>query len=303
MKSHNLDIKMYSFNEILQLFDLGLDDPITIEDIKQAKKIVLMSHPDKSRLPAEYFLFYKKAFDMVYNYYCNENKQFQSMPEFVKYTSNHHSDEMNKNTSNVIKKTIEKMDQKTFQAKFNELYETNMANKPNAQKNEWFTKDEPIYKTDSPVSAGNIGKIFETMKSQNQSTLIKHQEVADLYRNAGTQLYEDEDDNSTYASSDIFSRLKFDDLRKVHKDQTIFAVSESDYNNMDKYSSVEQLNRSRGQQNLTPLEKTHAEKMLEEQEQLFKKKMIHKQHESELKTQKYNELNKSVLATFLQIKY
>ena len=38
---------------------------MTLEQLKVAKKKVLMIHPDKSKLPAEYFLFYKKAFDKL----------------------------------------------------------------------------------------------------------------------------------------------------------------------------------------------------------------------------------------------
>ena len=299
--THNLNLNMYSFNEILGLFDLNYS--ISIDDMKRAKKKVLMTHPDKSKLPPEYFLFYKKAFDMVYKYYVNETKQSHPIPESVSYKPIK-PDDLNKTTTNGIKNSIEKMDQRVFHEKFNELFETNMSSKPNAQKNEWFTKDEPIYKTDQPISSGNIGRVFETLKSQN-SSLVRHQNVSDLYiRNGiGANLYDEtEEDETMYAESDIFSHLKFDDLRKVHKDQTIFAVSESDYKNIPKYASVDQLNHSRGSQNLKPLEKTHAEKMLEEQEMLFKKKMINKQHESELKTQKYNELNKNVLATFLQLK-
>ena len=56
---HNLDIHMYSLKDILDLFDLDYD--INIDDLKRAKKKVLMTHPDKSRLDAKYFLFYKKA--------------------------------------------------------------------------------------------------------------------------------------------------------------------------------------------------------------------------------------------------
>ena len=55
---HNLDIHMYSLKDILDLFDLDYD--INIDDLKRAKKKVLMTHPDKSRLDAKYFYFTKK---------------------------------------------------------------------------------------------------------------------------------------------------------------------------------------------------------------------------------------------------
>ena len=79
-----LNIHMYSFDEILGLFDLSYD--ISPEDIKRAKKKVLMLHPDKSKLAPDYFLFYKKALDIVFNYYQNNNKQNQSVtPESTQY--------------------------------------------------------------------------------------------------------------------------------------------------------------------------------------------------------------------------
>ena len=55
--NHNLKIENYSFEELLGLFDLTYN--IDIEELKKAKKKVLMIHPDKSKLPSEYFLFYK----------------------------------------------------------------------------------------------------------------------------------------------------------------------------------------------------------------------------------------------------
>ena len=45
-KTHNLDIHMYSLQDLLNLFDLTYD--IDVESLKRAKKKVLMKHPDKS---------------------------------------------------------------------------------------------------------------------------------------------------------------------------------------------------------------------------------------------------------------
>ena len=56
-ENHNLDINTYNLDEILGLFDLPYQ--LTQDNMKRAKKKVLMLHPDKSRLDAKYFLFYK----------------------------------------------------------------------------------------------------------------------------------------------------------------------------------------------------------------------------------------------------
>lgn len=300
-QTHNLNIHTYSFNEILNLFDLTYN--IDLEGLKRAKKKVLMLHPDKSNLPPDYFLFYKKAFDIVMNYYQNNHKQNQEISsEKIKYQANNNN-ELNKGTTKKISSIINSMNSNEFQEKFNELFEKNMVQKSNTNKNDWFSKEEPIYEIDKNVSKSNMGIILENIKKQNQG-LVRYEGVNNLYSSGnGTSLYDDldENDDSHYVTSDPFSKLKFDDLRKVHKDQSIFAVSESDYNNVTKYNSIDQFNRARGQQDLTPLEKTHAEKIILEQERIFKEKMAQKQHQSYLKTQQYSEKNKSVLASFLQI--
>ena len=114
-------------------------------------------------------------------------------------------------------------------------------------------------------------------------------------------LYDDDQDSCEYVSSDPFSKLKYDDLRKVHKDQTVFAVSESDFDNMPKYGSVDQLNRARGQQILTPLEKADAQKILNDQENQHRQQIMKKEYLAKLETMKYGEKNKTILSTFLQL--
>ena len=92
------------------------------------------------------------------------------------------------------------------------------------------------------------------------------------------------------------------DLRKVHKDETVFAVSERDFDKMPKYQSVDHFNRERGAQPLDPLSKDQAQQLLSEQERLTKERMIKKEYEANLRSQQFAEKNKSVLASFLYLK-
>ena len=298
--NHNLDIHHYSFNDILGLFELTYD--ISIDDLKRAKKKVLMTHPDKSRLPPEYFLFYKKAFDIVYDYYCNNNKQNVEVNSINAKYNGLEENILNDSSNKKVTQIINNMDKTQFNHKFNELFEKNMVHSKPNNKNEWFTKDSDINENiPRATNAGSIGKIFEQMK-QNNNGIIKHRDFNHMCNHSlGTDLYDDDGDNSNYVTSDPFSKLKYDDLRKVHKDETIFAVSESDYKNVRKYASVDEINRVRTSDTLTPLEKTHAEKMLYEKDRIFREKMMEKKLQSTLQTDKYAEKNRNVLATFLRI--
>ena len=302
MNKHNLNIHMYNLQEILGLFDLNYD--ISIDDLKRAKKKVLMLHPDKSNLSADYFLFYKKAFDIVIQFYKNNNKQNQEITEeTTKY--NPLVNDFNKSTYKQVNSVINKMSSNDFNQKFNQLFDANMAEKHKQNNNEWFSKEEPIYDIDKNISVKNMGQIMDNIKQKN-SEIIRYNGVRELYVSGGvgTRLYEgddDEDDADQYLTSDPFSKLKFDDLRKVHKDQTVFAVSEKDIHNIPQYSSVDHFVRERGKQPLTPLEKQEAEYYLAMKDKQYREKIMQKEHSATLKSMEYAEKNKTVLSNFLRL--
>lgn len=296
---HNLDIQKYSFEEVLGLFDLTYD--IDIEDLKRAKKKVLMIHPDKSKLPSDYFLFYKKAFDLVVQYYDNKTKQNKIVPKNKIDYDPTTSDEISL-TKNQLNKAIKKMGTENFQHKFNEMFEKNMTTKMDTTKNDWFKNNDPIYQQDTNVSVNNMGRIFEDMKQKNTG-LIKYKGVETLLcGNGGYNLYGEDDNDDKYVTCDPFSKLKYDDLRKVHKDQTVFAVSENDFNKMPQYTSTDHLNRERNKQNfLVPLEKAESERMMEMQQKEYEKKIMQKEYQSKIQSMDYANKNKIILSNFLRI--
>lgn len=298
-KAHNLDVNMYSLKEVLDLFHLDYD--ISIEDLKRAKKQVLSTHPDKSRLPSEYFLFFKKAFDIVVQFYNNQHKQDRDLSNTNTVYSTDGFKNDNKHTTNSMQKLVDDMGEAQFNNQFNKLFEKNMVKKPDNEKNKWFTSEKEVYEISERVTAGNMGQVIDKVRS-NQQALVKHNDVQVLYSNNNTNnnFHEDDDDES-YVVSDPFSKLKFDDLRKVHKDQTVLNVSERDYANVKKYSSVDHFMRDRSSQSLTPLEKQQAEQLLQQQDRTYRERMMHKQYESNLRTNRYEEKNKQVMANFLRL--
>lgn len=297
LKSHNLDIHMYKFNEILEMF--GLSTSITVDDLKRVKMIVLKTHPDKSGLSPDYFLFYKKAFDMVVEYFNESQKTLnvvpQTNPDYVPLSI------FNQSINKQVNTDVGKMDKQEFQTKFNRLFEENMRTTTDNKKNEWFTKEEPVYDVPKTNSAAGIGQAIDQIK-RITNAITRYQGVEDLViRSTGASLYEDDD--GTYVSSDPFSKLKFDDLRKVHKDQTVFAVQESDIKNRVQYKSQDELKMARNKDSLIPLEKEKAERILREREQIKREQMLAKQHQSNLQTMEYEKKNQSVLSSFLRLGY
>ena len=171
-----------------------------------------------------------------------------------------------------------------------------------SEKNSWFTNEDIDDKYDTPqnINANNMSQAFRNFKQNNQAIIV-HQDVTELHHNSGNSLYDDDDDSQYYAS-DVFGKLKFDDLRKVHKDQTIFDVCDSDYSKMKTYSSVEQMSNDRNRQNVGPMDKNDAQRLLNQRESQHVEKMIQKQHNSNLKAMEYSEKNKQVMGSlFMRI--
>ena len=294
---HNLNVHMYSFDELLNLFNMTYQ--ITHDDLLRAKKKVMMTHPDKSKLDAKYFLFYKKAFDIIHEFYKNQNKHKSEVFDREYITND--IDNQDPSSNKEMSKQINNIPTTKFQKTFNKLFEENMTSKPDPTKNEWFTNEDTIYNINDSVTKSNMNQMFEKVKNQ-QSNLVKYKGIQQIHTsgNTGNSLYDDNDDE--YVSADIFGKLKFDDLRKVHKDQTVIQVSEKDFQNVPKYNSVDQFVRVRGNQSLTPLEKQKAEELLYLQNETYRQQIMQKEYNAKLTTMKNEEKNKKILANFLYLK-
>jgi len=297
---HNLNIQNYSLEELLGLFNLNYQ--IDVEDMKRAKKKVLMMHPDKSRKDPKYFLFYKKAYEIIYQFYVQQQKQNMAVNQESAKVYHNMDEQHAETTKQQINQQMEKMEGSSFQNKFNTLFEENMSQKPDPTKNEWFTQEKASFDVPSEgVSSKNMGQAFDQMKQQS-SGLVKYQGVQNLMQQGGGSSLYDDNDNQSYVSSDPFGKLKFDDLRKVHKDETVFSVSESDYSKMQTFNNVDEFTRARNQHSYDPMEHEKANQMLQQQEKEQQQRLMQQEYQAKIQNQQYAEKNKAVLASFLQIK-
>jgi hypothetical protein len=299
--AHNLNIQSYSLDEVLELFELTTYD-ISTNDLKRAKKKVLMLHPDKSRLDPKYFLFYKKAFDIILQFYDNQNRHNAPVDEKqLVYTAND-KNEHNKSTINSISQTVKAIPTSDFQDKFNHLFESNnMGNIPDSSRNEWFAQEQSSFNTPTgKMSNNDMGNAFNNIKQQVNG-LVKYNGVQDMIHtsSAGNSALYDDDDS--YISCDPFGKLQYDDLRKVHRDQTVLSVSENDFSNVKTYNSIEEYNNARSQHSHNPLEKGIATNMLQEEERIMRQRMMKKEYNSKIQSEQYVEKNKTILSSFLQL--
>ena len=79
----DIDISNYGLHDILNLFSIPA--AFTDAHLKHAKRIVLKTHPDKSNLPKEYFLFFTQAYRILYQIYTMRHEKAQGYAHADKY--------------------------------------------------------------------------------------------------------------------------------------------------------------------------------------------------------------------------
>ena len=68
METYDLEIANYNLEDILNLFNLSYN--FTKDDLKGAQRKAYTMHPDKSKLPATYFIFFMKAYTILKEIFC-----------------------------------------------------------------------------------------------------------------------------------------------------------------------------------------------------------------------------------------
>ncbi len=256
MNNLDLDINNYNLNDILRLFKLSTD--FTGNDMKRAKKMVLMTHPDKSKLSPDVFLFYSKAYKILF-YVYNFRKRAESEGD-TEYTPDIENVKKSLGEEERIKKFTSSND---FNKKFNEIFESNrMADDDNdSGYTEWFKSDNDI-NTDKATNVSQMNSIIENKKKQVRE-LVVHEDFSALGENSNYDLTREKPQNY---SSDIFSKLPYEDLRKAHM-ESVIPVTEEDYLSRKHFSNWNELKSSRNSENVSPMDKAQVKQFLKNQEQ------------------------------------
>jgi len=299
--THNLDISSYTLDEVLQLFDL--DYNLTEEKMKHAKHKVLMIHPDKSKLDTKYFIFYKKAYDIVLNIY-REQAKYRKNPDTnntsigARNHESHQDDTITKQVQNVIGS----MGHDKFQDNFNRIYEEKAMKRVDETRYKWFQETNE-YQVDGQVNSKNMGDMMNQVRKKQSNSLIQYNGVQEMRSNiGGTNYYDDDDEqlSTRYIECDPFSKLKFDDVRKVHKDQTVFSVSENDYRGQQ-YKNVQeyQMARDRGMGDM--MSKSESERLLNDKLKREQMEIMKRQYRDQMIRDKNEQMQEQVRGTFLRL--
>ena len=273
--SLNLDIATYSLNDLYALFHIPPDQMLTEPVLKQSKKMVLQTHPDKSRLDAKFFLFFSKAYKVLFSLYSsnsthqnhqtNQNNQTNKTNENVQYTSlletNHDKDEETYLSRFFNKNPQLKKDATKFNTWFNRefvqcsdlMYDTEKGH------GEWLKSDSEI-PTDAVTK--ETFQAYKTQRINNSNALIngEPQEIQAFQNNQGINsnlsMLGDPNQNQSVNQTMNYGS----DLKHVYS-ETVLPVNESMMQS-HVHSSVQSYQHGRDRQDTTPISEQDAKQVL-----------------------------------------
>jgi hypothetical protein len=246
METLDLDINNYNLHDILTLFKLQED--FTESDLKEAKRMVLKMHPDKSHLDAKYFLFFSRAYKTLYTVFNFKNKSTKKSE--TDYTSCV-DDKERKAVLNQFFDANKNLNQpQHFNTWFNKEFEKNKVMNEMDTKGygDWLKSDEDVEEENKQVSEKTMHVEFEKKKRELRA-LIPHQEVNEYYDAGFLSASSVSGDAPEEFSSDVFSHLSYQDLRKAHK-ESIIPITNDDYNSVRKFKNVNEMIEYRTQQQI-----------------------------------------------------
>ena len=250
MEQMDLNIDNYEYQDILDLF--GLNKNFTERDIKNVKRKVLQTHPDKSGLDKKFFLFFTAIFKVLHSVYEFKAKANVNLNEEIEYS---------------VEETGE-----------NEVVVNNLREKYSTKEfNNWFNKEFDKIKLDNDYEDTGYGdwlknaedsEVCTNKTEMNEMIDRKKRDLRSVIKFDGIH----ESNNGSYNdlannkpaeySSGMFSKLQFEDLRKAH-DESVIPVTEDDFNS--RYSSMEDIKLQRHQQSLNPLSEAEGREYLNSQ--------------------------------------
>jgi hypothetical protein len=278
----DLDIDNYNLVDLLGLFQL--DAAYDEVGLASAKRIVLKLHPDKSRMDAKYFLFYSKAYKILFQLWKFRNVHIDPNAtktpaaggggherEQMIYVSDTASDRDTSNNGELLdhmfrdNSALRKAPE--FNRWFNAEFEKARVEAADADGyGEWLTEEDVGGAEQVQGSTGQMMAAFTEKKRQACQDVVVHHEVESFYGGLGGGMGSDlgGDGGGVYDSGGNSGGVAYQDLRKAHT-ETMIPVSDADLARRKAFGSVDEMRRYRTGQDTAPLSAAKSRQQLSEQ--------------------------------------
>ena len=263
-ESLDLNIESYSREDLYKLFGFKSSIILTELNMREAKKIVLKTHPDKSRLDNKYFVFFGRAYNKLKEIYEFQNKTNKKTNDNNEYYDLQNSEVLDKMFD--TKKDLK--DPKNFNSWFNKQFEKHKLEDPIEHGyGNWLKSDEDIIFTPQNINKDNIDREMDKRKKELQA-LTPYKGFGDSFLSSsvgGSSLMEY---NSNFTSGSLFTGgggMGYTDLRQAYA-ESVIPVTKDDYNKVQKFRSVDEYRRHRDTTDVKPLSKEDGLRQLYQQD-------------------------------------
>ena len=252
----DLNMDNYSIDDIYKLFGVQ-NNILTDEIMREAKKIVLKTHPDKSRVDPKYFLFFSQAYKRMFRIYEFQNKSSKKDDKQKEFDNTEEKEILNK----MFEKEKHLKDSNNFNKWFNEQFTKHrLEDTTENGYGEWLKSNEDIVDIQN-VTQANMGSEMEKHKKRVQA-LTTYNGINDPFASTfgGSSLM---DTTNNFSSGTMFSSdgMGYTDLRQAYV-ETVIPVTQEDYNKMPKFKNMEEYKMHRNNVDVKPIDKADSMRQL-----------------------------------------
>lgn len=245
----DLDIRNYELRDILNLFKLPA--VFTETHMREAKLTVMRTHPDKSGLDKEYFLFFSKAYKILHEVYQVRAGMSRQKGDDLKYNDVKEDIDARRNANS---DKLKRMNAGEFNRWFNQTFEQNKLHdeEQDSGYGDWLkgvdndldnadTHDEDL--GEGSTWAQRMEQLDRRKQRLREQALVVRGEIQtfdSISSGSGYGLARDRpEEHSSYGSS-----LAYEDLKKAHT-ESVIPVTHEDYEAVRKYKNMNELQMSR----------------------------------------------------------
>ena len=239
----DLDIRNYKLQDITKLFNIPL--VFNESDLRIAKLAVLQTHPDKSQLPKEYFLFFSSAYKMLYQVYTFRSGKNRNNKESYKDIVDEETIDASEDSMKLCVDKVKRLNAAEFNKLFNEHYEKcKIEMEEDVGYEDWFRSQQDDIDDLTNASwdqrVSHIDKKKQTLR-ENLALVPKNDlQSVNIYGGGSMCGYALGQGAHAEHSSGLFSSLQYEDLKKAHT-ETVIPVTHEDYVNSKKFNNTHDL--------------------------------------------------------------
>lgn len=277
----DLDFNNYSTEELYGLFKLKPYTPLTDDIMKNVRRVVLMTHPDKSSLSPEYFIFFRKALAVMEEIYKFTTNKRDSNRSTTYTTTDLDTDIGETELNKIIRPMMQREATETkqivgfgnqvfknesdFNRTFNEAWEKSQIDfLKTGGYEDWFRKGET--KDYGKVPMSNMNDFFRERKKETRELIVRNDDGLLHGWNSGDTIGMGSnivgENESDYTSGMFSGNFGYTDLQRAHETETVIPVSEDDLANVPQFKTVDEYVNHRTAHNPQILSKQHYEELL-----------------------------------------